>query len=82
MSHSSGRNGLTSLGITSALAVAQSALRLMSFWTAVILPFVYVPLTFTNHHWIVEFPNFMTVITIHVVAILGGMDHSPFDHQL
>lgn len=82
MSHSSGRNVLTSLRITTALAGAQTALRLLSFWTAIFLPFVYVPLTFVNHHWIVEFPNFMTVITVHVVAILGGMDHGTFDQQL
>jgi hypothetical protein len=54
----------------------------MSFWTAVILPFVYVPLMFINHHWIVQFPNFMTVIAVHFVAILGGMDHGSIDQQL
>lgn len=82
MSHTSGRNVLTSLRNITAIAVAHSALRLMSFWTAIFLPFIYVPLTVVNHHWIVQFPNFMTVITVHVIAILGGMDHGAFDQHV
>lgn len=82
MSHSPGRTDLTSLRITTALSVAQSTLRMMGFWVAIVLPLVYVPLTYFNHHWIVDFPNFLTVITVHVIAILGGMNHETFGEHL
>lgn len=52
-------------------------LRVVGFWSAVALPFLYVPLVAAGLESTAELSVFLTLLTANVVAIALGHSHSP-----
>lgn len=57
---------------TSPISTPLSAL---SFWLAIALPAVYLPLLFTGLSTVADLVTFLGLFAAHVVALLGGRSH-------
>ncbi|ERH10400.1 MAG: hypothetical protein J07HX64_02174 [halophilic archaeon J07HX64] len=64
--------GNTELRLTSAL---RSLVRAVAFWTAVLLPFAYVPLLATGLESLPLALTFLALMTVNVCALVVGQSH-------
>ena len=55
-------------------AVVTTPVRFVGFWVAVLLPFVYVPLLFTELQG-ATMSAFLALITVHVVSLVLGKQY-------
>lgn len=67
--------GLRSAAATAAMGTG-TVVRGAGFWTAIVLPALYVPLILLGHPWAVDAANFAKVIVLHVASLLVGRGHS------
>lgn len=77
MTHSPGKRGFRGLHavVASAVGSALSTARGVGFWTAILLPVVYVPMVLLGNSWMVDLVNFSKVIGLHVLFLLVGRGH-------
>ena len=52
-------------------------LRTVAFWTAVVLPFVHLPLLLAAGFTVSTTPLLVTLWTLHAVVLAVGADHDP-----
>ena len=53
-----------------------SMIRGAGFWTAILLPVLYVPLLLIGNSWVVDLTNFAKVIALHVASLAVGRGHA------
>jgi hypothetical protein len=78
MTHTRGRTVLRELRSAAASVVVGSGtvVRGVGFWTAIVLPVIYVPLILIGHPWAVDAVNFAKVVALHVASLFVGRGHS------
>lgn len=62
-------------GASSVIRGAGSVIRGLGFWTAILLPVLYIPLLVLNHPWVVDVTNLTKVVVLHVASLFVGRDH-------
>lgn len=84
MSHTHGNRlltGVRSLG-SSAVGRLNSTVRGVGFWTAILLPALYIPLMLLSHPWLVDLANLTKVLALHAASLLVGNGHAGgVDHE-
>lgn len=56
-----------------------SSLSVLSFWSAIALPMVYLPLLATGVHTVDGLFLFLGLLGLHVLALIGGQGHARAD---
>ena len=74
MATSSSNSDLPDLGSLVATVVrgVASVVRGVAFWTAIVLPVVYLPMVLTDHPWIVDVANLGAVMALHAASLVVG----------
>jgi hypothetical protein len=49
-----------------------SLIRAIGFWTAILLPVLYLPMLLLNHPWMIDIVTIMKVIGLHGAALVVG----------
>lgn len=58
--------------LTTLLGGVGGVVRTLGFWTAIVLPLVYLPLMVVSHPWVVDYANFVKLVGVHVASVLIG----------
>ena len=58
--------------VSSAAGRLNTTVRGVGFWTAILLPVLYIPLVLVGHPWMVDVANLAKVLALHAASLLVG----------
>ena len=58
--------------VSSAAGRLNTTVRGVGFWTAILLPVLYIPLMLISHPWVVDLANLTKVLALHAASLLVG----------
>ena len=58
--------------VSSAAGRLNTTVRGVGFWTAILLPVLYIPLVLISHPWVVDLANLTKVLALHAASLLVG----------
>lgn len=67
--------------VNSFCARTGSLVRGVGFWTAILLPVLYLPMLLLNHPWAIDVANIVKVVALHMASLVVGRGHGGVDHE-
>ena len=74
MTHTQSKRIVTALRslVSAAGERLNTTVRGVGFWTAILLPLLYIPLMLISHPWVVDFANLTKVLALHAASLFVG----------
>jgi len=54
----------------------ETTVRGVGFWTAILLPALYIPLVLVGHPWVADVANLTKVLALHAASLLVGSGYA------